>query len=73
MAALFGMTDYNQIHALVEEFDDDKSGSICFTEFVGMMLASTPGEEESDSRELKGHLVGFREVFNILVKDKPQP
>jgi len=54
---------------LVAQFDGDGSGSICFTEFVAMMLAEK-GDSESEGKELKGHLVGFREAFNLFDKDQ---
>ena len=65
MAYLCGMTDQSAIEEMLAFCDTDDDGLVDFVEFVGMMT----GESTSGQVELRGHLAGFREAFNLFDVD----
>lgn len=65
LACLFGMTDKDVIEEMLGSNDSDGNGEIDFIEFVGMMTCNTSAAQT----EMRGHLAGFREAFNLFDAD----
>lgn len=64
MMEMFGHVaiDSNELKQTVAQFDGDDDGELNFVDFIGMMVS----EEPVIRRDVKSHLVGFREAFNLF-------
>ena len=64
---LFGHieVDRKALGQILAKYDPDQSGEINFVEFLGMMAADDPQVQ----RDIKSHVVGFREAFALFDYD----
>ena len=64
MMEIFGhiSLDNEALKRTVSVFDRDDDGELSFVDFVGMMVSENPVVR----RDIKSHLVGFREAFSLF-------